>query len=285
MELSDYLKKHYTAATAAAYEREIAIYLRVHPQAKTYCYGQVLDYIGGCRSTYSNPQTIHRILASVKVYYHWLCASGGRSDHPAAAIRLRDRRPGDIQLQDLFKPAELEVLLQRLNRYAALEVRNQVILSVLIYQGLQLAELVGLRLKDVKLEEALLYTRGTPKTNARDLPLRPRQVMLLHTYIQVERSRLLREPTDALILTKRGTAEGGEGIHYLVSTFRHLFTDRSLTPQTIRQSVIANLLKQGHDLRLVQVFAGHKYPSATERYRQSQLEELKAAVLKYHPFG
>jgi len=34
---------------------------------------------------------------------------------------------------------------------------------------------------------------------------------------------------------------------------------------------------------IVQVFAGHKYPSATEKYRQDDVEELKRAVLKYHP--
>jgi len=47
--------------------------------------------------------------------------------------------------------------------------------------------------------------------------------------------------------------------------------------------VIAKLLKSGHDLRLVQTFAGHKNPSATEKYRQTGIEELKAGIEKYHP--
>jgi integrase/recombinase XerD len=285
MELSAYLQEQYTPATAASYQREIAIYLDQHPHARSYRYQQVLDYIGWCRNKYSNPQTIHRILASVKVYYQYLCHSRERKDNPARSIRLRDYRHKDVQLQDLFKPEELELLMERSNRYAALRGRNQVVLSLLIYQGLQLAEIVGLQLTDVQLAAGTLYVQGTPRTNARTLPLRPRQVMLLHTYIHSERLQLLRENTDALILTKRGTAEQGEGIHYLVSTCGYLFPDRDLTPQTIRQSVIANLLKHGHDLRMVQVFAGHKYPSATERYRQSQIDELKAAVQKYHPFG
>jgi integrase/recombinase XerD len=49
--------------------------------------------------------------------------------------------------------------------------------------------------------------------------------------------------------------------------------------------VIANLLKQNHDLRVVQVFAGHKYPSAIEKYRQDDVEELKKQIQKYHPLG
>jgi len=283
--LTKYLEDHYTQATARAYGREIAHYLQRHPGAGEYRYLRILDYIGECRSQHHNPQTVNRILASVKVYYDWLCHSGQRRDHPAGSIRLRDNRHKDVQLQDLFKPEELEGLLERKNRYADLLTRNQVVISLLIDQGLLLGEMTGLRTADVRLKEGTIYIKGTPRTNARTLPLKPRQIMLLHTYMIRERPRLLQEKTDALILTKLGMAERGEGIYYLVSTYQDLFPDRSLTPQTIRQSVITNLLKQGHDLRVVQTFAGHKYPSATERYRQSQIEELKAAVQKYHPFG
>ncbi|WP_084097110.1 site-specific integrase [Cyclobacterium lianum] len=53
----------------------------------------------------------------------------------------------------------------------------------------------------------------------------------------------------------------------------------------MRQSVITNLLRAGHDLRIVQVFAGHKYPSATEKYKQAQLEELNKQIQRHHPPG
>lgn len=56
-----------------------------------------------------------------------------------------------------------------------------------------------------------------------------------------------------------------------------------MNARTIRQSVITNMLKEGKDLRVVQVFAGHKKISSTEKYRQSGLEELQRAIEKYHP--
>lgn len=88
-----------------------------------------------------------------------------------------------------------------------------------------------------------------------------------------------------LLIAKGGAPQTVEGIGCLVETFRHLFPSRKLTAQTIRQSVIANLLKSGKDLRLVQTFAGHKYPSTTEKYKQTEVEELKSQILKYHPLG
>jgi len=56
-----------------------------------------------------------------------------------------------------------------------------------------------------------------------------------------------------------------------------------LNCQTIRQSVIANLLKQGHDLRIVQAFSGHKYPSTTERYKQNDVVALQQQINVFHP--
>ena len=37
------------------------------------------------------------------------------------------------------------------------------------------------------------------------------------------------------------------------------------------------------NLREVQYFAGHRYPSSTERYKSSNLEALQQGILKYHP--
>ncbi|MBK7696899.1 MAG: tyrosine-type recombinase/integrase [Saprospiraceae bacterium] len=56
-----------------------------------------------------------------------------------------------------------------------------------------------------------------------------------------------------------------------------------LLPHKIRQSVIANYLKQNNDIRVVQVFAGHKRSGSTEEYKQSGLEELKVSISKIHP--
>ncbi|MBT2563788.1 hypothetical protein J7E50_21485 [Pedobacter sp. ISL-68] len=56
-----------------------------------------------------------------------------------------------------------------------------------------------------------------------------------------------------------------------------------LIPLKIRQSVIAQLVRENNDIRIVQEFAGHRRTSATEAYKQTGLEELKSAIDKLHP--
>jgi integrase/recombinase XerD len=140
-----------------------------------------------------------------------------------------------------------------------------------------------LKVQDIDLEAGTIYSKGMAKTLPRTLKMKPHQIMLFYKYIHKIRPEIISENTDHLILNIRGKAMSADSINYLIETFKNYFPDRNLNAKTIRQSVIANLLKEGKDLRVVQVFAGHKNPSSTEKYRQTGLEELKSAIQKHHP--
>ncbi len=287
MNLQDYLHEQYTADTASIYLQEIERYLVSCPGAANAVCKDILAYIGALRTRYSNPSTLNRILCSLKAYYGYLCASGQRPDNPAKSILLKDQRSRDIQLQDLFTIEELEVLLNRPERYPHLVSRNKVLMSLLIYQALYPVEMEGLRVGDINLEAGTVRIRATAKTNGRELSLKPNQILLFYAYLREMRPLLLKEgASDRLLIGHRGQPMPAEDItKHVKRSFSELYPGRTVNAQTIRQSVIAHLLKQGHDLSVVQVFAGHKYPSSTERYRQSEIETLKVAVQKYHPLG
>ena len=285
MKLQDYLNKRHTKGTAERYLRDIQIYRKANPNHKTATYSDIMDYIGKLREQYKNPQSVRTILYSLKKYYSFLVYVKERKDHPCKFINLKDKQNRNIQLQDLFTIDELEQLLERKERYINLKTKNQVVLSLLIYQGLTTGELTRIELKDLDLEKAEIYIKSSSKLNSRTLKLKSKQILIFHKYITEVRPKIIKRESNILIINKLGNPETGEQISYLVSTFKHLFSDRNLNPKTIRQSVITNLLKAGNDLRIVQVFSGHKYPSATEKYKQTNVEELKKEVQKYHPLG
>jgi site-specific recombinase XerD len=291
-ELSSWLKKKYSQETAKMYERDIQHYMDQTPNARTALYADVMLYVEGLRKTYLNPRTINRMLYGVKAYYNYLNETDQRETHPCKSLKLRDAKTKQIQLQDLFTESELESLLDRKERYESLRTRNRVIISLLIYQALKTGEIINLKASDIDLEKGTIYIRRTRKSNARKLELKPNQVLVFYQYIQEIRPALLeknQKETDQLIINLRGQPETGEGINYLVETMRHKYPGRKLNVRKIRQSVIANLLKpvsaggHGKGLREVQYFAGHRKISSTERYRQTGLEELKTAIMKYHP--
>jgi integrase/recombinase XerD len=289
MNLEDYLNEEYTRQTAKIYAFEIGHYLdRIGGEAAALQtgYGGLVRYLAALRKRYDNPATVRRILFAIKSYYRYLVLSGRRADHPGSRMRLRDVVRDQVQTQDLLAPEELALLLRpRPERYEILTKRNRVIIGLLVHQGLLVREIGALKDGDIDLQKATVRVPATSKTEARKLRLDAAQVMVLHAYLNEDRPQLLRHETDHLLLTQRGTPERGEGVHYLVETLRKLVPGKRLTPTTIRQSVIAGRLKSGQDLRQVQAFAGHKKISATERYRENNLEALRLAVERFHPLS
>lgn len=285
MKLEQYLQQKHTSKTAEAYRREIEAFLQSFPRARTAVYKDIVKYLGALRKRYDNPATVNRILCSIKVYYDFLNYTGQRKDHPARAIFLRDKRNRDIQLQDLFTEKELETLLERKERFNLLTYRNRVLTSLLIYQGLLPMELENLTVDEISLNQGTVYIKGTSKTNNREIPLKPTQIMLLNQYITEIRPKMNKNPQEErLLIGSRGKPMSGEDItKHIKRSFKGKFKGRKVNVTTIRQSVITNLLKAGNDLRVVQVFAGHKYPSTTEKYKQSNVELLKHAIQSHHP--
>jgi len=66
--------------------------------------------------------------------------------------------------------------------------------------------------------------------------------------------------------------------------FQSLFPTKNLNARTIRQSVIANWLNEHKTpLEDVQLLAGHKRLSTTERYIRPDIEERRDVINEFFP--
>jgi len=284
MNLQDYLEENLHPSTVKNYLYEINKFRLLNRKTEDYDYKKVMEYVEELRKSYP-PNTINRIVSALKKYYDYLQETEQRSDNPARSIKLRDAKDNPIQLQDLFSEKELQKLLvPRIERYPFLTKKNQIIMSLLVYQALKSGEIIQLKTDDVNLEKATIQITGTGITNSRILPLKAQQILLLYEFINQDRNKLktIRNDENALLLGKLGTPITGDDINYLISTYQKEFA-KNLTTITIRQSVITNLLSKGNDLRMVQEFAGHKHLDTTEKYRQTGIKALQNAIDKHHP--
>jgi integrase/recombinase XerD len=284
MKLEEYLSQSLMQSSVESYVYDINKYKKNNKNAHKYDYQKVMQYIEILRNEHSI-SNVKRVIASIKKYYDYLIETGKRKDNPARAIRIRDGKENPIQLQDLFTEKELQILLvPRIERYPFLTKRNKIIMSLLVNQGLRIGEIEHIKLTDIDLEKATIQINKTGITNARNLPLKAEQILLIYEFINQDRNKLktFRNDENALLLGKLGTPIRKEDVDYLISTYQKQ-SKKKLTTTTIRQSVIANLLTKNNDLRIVQHFAGHKSPDTTEKYRQTGLNALKTAIEKLHP--
>ena len=282
MKLSEYLKSKYSKASIGSYRNMINRYLAFTINPEESNYNDVMTYIKYLRKKGNHPKTIRNNLFAVKIYYNYLVEIGKRKDHPCSELNLKDKINRSIPIEELYKKEELEKLLENTKtRKRNLLNRNKVIISLLIYQALTVLEISQLNVNDINLEEGTIKIKGNVKNNSRTLSLKTNQIMLLFRYINESRQKLLKVETEALIISTTGERINPHSISRQINT--NIPENKKMTPIKIRQSVIANLLKSGNELRIVQVFAGHKRASSTEAYRQTGLEELKTAITKHHP--
>ncbi|MFA6925292.1 MAG: tyrosine-type recombinase/integrase [Bacteroidales bacterium] len=270
--------------TIKSYLYAINNFLNVSPNAVNYKYKDVLNYMGEKVKNYKNSGTKNGILGAVKKYYDYLVDIGRRNDHPCRRLILSSRKNRDIIHQDLFTSEELEMLMNRDERYEKLRLKNQTLTSILIYQGLTVGEMINLKINNIDFDNGTIYIKGSRKFASRHLELVPKQFRIIEKYIRESRENLLKCETEKLLIGMRGHPITVEDINYVVETSKPLFPDRNLNPMTVRMSVIANWLNEKRiPLEQVQLMAGHKWISATARFRFTPIEEQRELINKFHP--
>ena len=278
-----YLHEHsHSVKTIKSYLYTVSVFLNTNPNAANYKYKDIIDYMSKIGKQYPNTYTANSILAGIKKYYDYLIEIGKQNFHPCRTLYLKCKRGKDIIHQDLFTTQDMEQLLSRKERYKNIKLKNQTIMSLLVFQGLTTGEIMALRVQHVNLDNGTIYIKGSRQQSSRHLEIHSRQFTLLYRCI----NEMQRVGTDALLIGRSGKPITVDDVHHLVHTCKSFFPDRKLDTKTIRQSVIANWLNEKHlPLEQVQLMAGHKWISSTERYKQTDLNEQRELINKWHPLG
>ncbi len=306
MELNEYLQENYSPTATGNYQYLISRYKSLVHNPEKASYQDVMNYIAQLRETGKHPKTIRNHLFAIKIYYRYLMATRKRKDHPCQFLYLQDKINRAVDVQSLYTMPQMEKFLENYSpnkKNEPTKQREKVVISLLVYQALTVLEISQLNLTDLNLDKGTIQIKEggalknhpvddfserarlpRGKNNGRTLDLKPSQIMLLHNYINETRERLLKRnqtESEALVISNTGKRIPPHGISRTINCNRK--PTEKMQPLKIRQSVIAHLLKNGNDLRVVQVFAGHKRAAATEEYKQTGLEELKAVIDKLHP--
>ena len=288
--LETFVHEQYSPKSAPGYLYMITRYVSyMNEKSITASYTEVLEYIGHLRKLELHPKSLVNNLFAIKIYYRWLVATNQRNDHPCQYLVLQDQINKKIPVESLYSKQTLDELLKNhKNKRTLVQKRDEVIISLLIYQAMTVQEISAINLEDVNLKDATIKAKGGYKQKSRTLSLQANQILLLHDYITEDREKILKnnkritlDDEAALVLGNTGNRIYSGSINRLVNTDRPKHD--KLIPLKIRQSVIAHLLKSNNDLRIVQVFAGHKRAGSTEEYKQTGLEELKTLIQKLHP--
>ncbi len=287
-------KEDYSDTTAAFYLKRIAELTKWLGKRKLTAaemdYKTCMQYIKHLQRKNIQPQTINNHLNAVKSYFNYLIERAERVENPLEKVSVK----GTVkkmwhhlldadELEDLYYSYETESFSKYTNQFTVYAAkRNKIIVGLLVYQGLNATNLKSLRLEDVHLKKGKIYVPSTRRNNARELELKPWQIIDFIEYLDTVRLSIATKneihSNQLFIPQNHFNDQLRSAIMKRLKKINH----KVINANQLRASVICNWLGQ-HNIRKVQYMAGHRHISSTESYKQNNLESLQEAVNQFHP--
>ena len=284
------LQKGYSIKSGERYLKDIELYKKwldkENIAEEAVSYNDITHYIQSKKGKVKQI-TIQTVLASLKQYYNYLQELGFVAENPTVNVQIKGIKRK--VLHNILSKQELEKIYfdyKNLESESLSKKRNEIIVSLLVYQGLNTNDLQSLVIKDVKLREGKIFVKGSRRSNERTLKLESHQILDFMEYQLKTRETILQETkkeTDLFFVTQGSSLKLQNVMQKLMQEL-HKQNKQVESVKQVRASVITGWLKV-YNLREVQYFAGHRYVSSTENYLINDLEDLKEDINKYHPIA
>lgn len=229
-----------------------------------------------------SPRTQARLISSLKSFFNYLQWEELRDDNPSELIETPKM---GMKLPDVLSETEIDLIIEQIDLSEAEGERNRAIIETLYGCGLRVSELIELKLSDLFFDENYILVIG--KGNKQRLvPISNHTIKYINIYKdQVRIHQNIRNGfEDHLFLNRRGRSLSRVMIFTIVKQLTEKAgIKKKVSPHTFRHCFATHLLKNGADLRSIQMMLGHESISTTEIYTHLDDSMLRETILKFHP--
>lgn len=224
------------------------------------------------------PRSIRRRLSAIRTFFRFLRREGVVKRNPADGIRAPK---ADRHLPGTLDPDTMARLLD-IRGDDPLTIRDRAMLELLYSSGLRLAELVGLDLGDLRLDDATVEVRGKGGKE-RIVPVGRHAREALQGWLRT-RVALASVDEKALFVGRGGRRLGARGVQARVRHWaRRQGIDSRVYPHLFRHSFATHLLESSGELRGVQELLGHADVGTTQIYTHLDFQHLAQIYDSAHP--
>ncbi len=219
--------------------------------------------------------SLGRIKACLRSFGRYVANVGATGRDPAAWIKIKRH---EREAPSFLTPQEVKALVKAVaSRKGETAERDLVMLRVLLGTGIRLAELVGLDIADVHLDQKQLRIKrakgGKPQVRFLNTELRG----ILRKYIQ-RRRKMLAE-TDALFLSNRNQRISARQVQERMGRWlAWAGLDGKITVHGLRHTFATLLYGRTKNLLLVAKALGHSRVTTTQVYAHITDDDLEDAL-------
>ena len=222
-----------------------------------------------------------RSISALKSFFNYLLFEGEINSSP-----LNDIESPKIEnkLPEVLSEDEVKRLISSINLETEFGQRNKTIIEVLYGTGIRVSELTELKLSNIFFNESILKVTGKGNKE-RFVPIGKIASIEIKKYLNNrDKLKINSKFTDILFLNRYGRKLTRSMIFKVISdSSKNAKIDKKVSPHTLRHSYATHLLKNGADLRTIQLILGHESITTTEIYTHLDTFHLEDVLKKYHP--
>jgi len=223
-----------------------------------------------------------RYLLNLRTFFNFLVKDEKIYKNPA--VNLAIPREKKRIIKDVLTVDEMDKLLKSCDGVSLKDLRDRAILELLYSSGVRAAELCGIEINDIDLDEKMLFIRKGKFDKQRMIPFGDSASYWVKKYI--ERARPLMNDTGLVLLfvSVRGNKLDPKALREIVKVYANFAgINKKVTTHTFRHTCATHMLKGNADIRYVQKQLGHKRISTTEMYLKVDISDLKEVHERCHP--
>ena len=223
-----------------------------------------------------------RVISGIRAFFRYLDLEKAIENDPSELLespKLGTKLPDVLDIQEIIK------IINSVDLSLPEGHRNRAIIETLYGCGLRVSELINLKLSELYFNEGVLSVTGKGNKQ-RFIPVGDEAKKSIRLYLEYDRVKI--EPVkgneDILFLSRRGGKLSRQMIFIMIKKLAEKAGIRKkVSPHTFRHSFATHLVQNGADLKAVQDLLGHASIITTEIYTHLNREDLRKAILTYHP--
>lgn len=222
----------------------------------------------GRKETYVNG-----LIKSFRAFFKYCVKEEYIKDNPALKLNFQKE---EVSMILTFTDEEIVKMVKYYNGKSFLQVRNRLIITMLLDTGIRNSELCGIQMKDIRGNVINICGKGKKQ---RYVPITPAIQKYLMKYLRVRNAYVkdkFRYEVDFLFLSQKGKHLTKETVERVVRDCKEpcgIREEIRCSPHTCRHYYAQKQLLNDCDMYTVSRLLGHKNLSITRRYLQSLKDE------------
>jgi site-specific recombinase XerD len=250
----------------------------------------VKEYVGFMKHTLDRKQaTVNKTIASLKTFFSYLLEQGQVKDNPMTRIKIQkvelSNRVGGKDVSKWLTKEEQDRYISyvELERNEFKRLRNLAIIDVMLYSGLRVAEVEGLKIDDVKVNGDISITiREGKHGKYASVTLINKYGKNLRNWLKMRLALTEDKYTESpyLFVSERSGRLTARGIQVMLDKYAKLANMSDIFPHRFRHSFCKNLANSGTSIEVIRRLARHESIQTTAIYIDPSYNEQLLALKK-----